>query len=167
MSSTSFVVGFCIYWMKFFLFLQKIVISKSVLGELTTTMSRWIPTYTYQRTYRGPLKAAILDWSGTAADKYVLAPLVAFVEVFKKHKVIHSHLNENVVLMKFHHWLHCKLSKRECHFDKIFTGCTGSCQNDNFRYSQWWIFRQNDIFVSVRQILEISVGDIIISSFLR
>ena len=29
--------------------------------------------------------------------------------------------------------------KRKCHFDEIFfTGCTG----DNFRYSQWWKFRQ-------------------------
>ena len=41
--------------------------------------------------------------------------------------------------------------KLEClHFDEIFiTGCTGSCQNDNFQCSQWWKFRQNDIFVSV------------------
>ena len=41
--------------------------------------------------------------------------------------------------------------KRKClHFDEIFiTGCTESCQNDNFQCSQWWKFRQNDIFVSV------------------
>ena len=42
--------------------------------------------------------------------------------------------------------------KRKCrHFDEIFiTGCTGSCQNDNFQCSQWWKFRQNeDISVSV------------------
>ena len=42
--------------------------------------------------------------------------------------------------------------KRKClHFDEIFiTGCTGSCQNDNFQCSQWLKFRQNDdIFVSV------------------
>ena len=32
----------------------------------------------------------------------------------------------------------------------FITGCTGSCQNDNFQCSQWWKFRQNDdIFVSV------------------
>ena len=43
--------------------------------------------------------------------------------------------------------------KRKClHFDEIFiTGCTESCQNDNFQCSQWWKFHQNDdIFVSVR-----------------
>ena len=33
----------------------------------------------------------------------------------------------------------------KCHFGEIFiTGCTGSCQNDNFQFSQWWKFRQND-----------------------
>ena len=37
--------------------------------------------------YRGKVKALILDWSGTAADAYVLAPAVVFVEVFKKHRV--------------------------------------------------------------------------------
>ena len=41
----------------------------------------------YKRSYIGPLKAAIMDWSGTTADKYVLAPSKVFVEVFAKHKV--------------------------------------------------------------------------------
>ena len=39
------------------------------------------------RTYCGPLKAVILDWSGTVSDKYVLAPAVVFKEVFKKHGI--------------------------------------------------------------------------------
>ncbi|MCP5368704.1 MAG: phosphonoacetaldehyde hydrolase [Hyphomicrobiales bacterium] len=43
--------------------------------------------YTYTRTYNGPVKAVILDWSGTAADAYVIAPAVVFVEVFKKQGV--------------------------------------------------------------------------------
>ena len=34
--------------------------------------------------YRGPLRAAILDWSGTTTDRYVIAPAVVFQEVFKK-----------------------------------------------------------------------------------
>jgi len=37
--------------------------------------------------FRGPLKCAILDWSGTTVDAHVIAPAVAFVEVFKKHGV--------------------------------------------------------------------------------
>ena len=36
--------------------------------------------------------------------------------------------------------------KQKCHhFDEIFvTGCTESCQNDNFQCSQWRKFHQND-----------------------
>ena len=43
--------------------------------------------YQFVRQYVGPLRACILDWSGTTADKYVLAPAVVFVDVFKKHNV--------------------------------------------------------------------------------
>ena len=43
--------------------------------------------YVYQRSYRGRVRAVILDWSGTTADAYVLAPAVVFVDVFRKHGV--------------------------------------------------------------------------------
>ena len=46
--------------------------------------------------------------------------------------------------------------KQKCrHFDEIFiTGCTESCQNDNFWCSQWLKFHQNDnISVSVLVLL--------------
>ncbi|KAK7112971.1 phosphonoacetaldehyde hydrolase-like [Littorina saxatilis] len=43
--------------------------------------------FRYTRSYVGPVKACILDWSGTTVDKYVLAPAVVFVELFKKYKV--------------------------------------------------------------------------------
>jgi len=43
--------------------------------------------YTFARTYRGKIKAAVLDWSGTVADAYVIAPAVVFVEVFKSQGV--------------------------------------------------------------------------------
>ena len=43
--------------------------------------------YTFARTYRGKIKAAVLDWSGTLADAYVIAPAVVFVEVFKNQGV--------------------------------------------------------------------------------
>ncbi len=45
------------------------------------------PNFVYERSYRGKVKALILDWSGTIADAYVLAPAVVFFEVFKKHGV--------------------------------------------------------------------------------
>ena len=43
--------------------------------------------YRYSRKYYGPLQAAILDWSGTTADKYVIAPAEVFRKVFEKYKV--------------------------------------------------------------------------------
>ena len=35
----------------------------------------------------GGLKAVIFDWGGTTADRYVIAPAVAFVEIFQKYGV--------------------------------------------------------------------------------
>ncbi len=43
--------------------------------------------YKFTRTYQGKVKALVLDWSGTLADKYVIAPAVVFVEVFKSQGV--------------------------------------------------------------------------------
>lgn len=43
--------------------------------------------YVYSRKYVGPIKGVILDWSGTTVDKYVIAPAVVFVDVFKKYGV--------------------------------------------------------------------------------
>jgi phosphonoacetaldehyde hydrolase len=43
--------------------------------------------YVYTRGYWGKVKGLVLDWSGTTADAYVLAPAVVFVDVFKKHGV--------------------------------------------------------------------------------
>ena len=40
--------------------------------------------YSVVRQYRGKVKALILDWSGTTADAYVIAPTMAFVEVFER-----------------------------------------------------------------------------------
>lgn len=43
--------------------------------------------FVYTRSYRGTVRALILDWSGTTADAYVVAPAVVFVEVFRKQGV--------------------------------------------------------------------------------
>ncbi len=43
--------------------------------------------YVYHRSYRGPVKGVVLDWSGTLADAYVIAPAVVFVAVFQKQGV--------------------------------------------------------------------------------
>ena len=43
--------------------------------------------YLDEKRYNGKVQAVILDWSGTTADAYVVAPAVVFVEVFKKQSV--------------------------------------------------------------------------------
>jgi len=40
--------------------------------------------FVFQRSYRGPLKAVILDWAGTTLDYGCYAPAVVFVQVFKR-----------------------------------------------------------------------------------
>ncbi|MDP6949119.1 MAG: hypothetical protein QF485_08720, partial [Arenicellales bacterium] len=43
--------------------------------------------HAYRREYRGKVKGLVLDWSGTTADAYVIAPAVVFVQVFKNQGV--------------------------------------------------------------------------------
>ncbi|MCG6859367.1 MAG: phosphonoacetaldehyde hydrolase [Salaquimonas sp.] len=43
--------------------------------------------FVFTRSYRGKVKALILDWSGTTADAYVVAPAVVFVDVFRRQGV--------------------------------------------------------------------------------
>ena len=43
--------------------------------------------FEFKRIYRGKVSTVILDWSGTTADAYVIAPAVVFVEVFKNQGV--------------------------------------------------------------------------------
>ena len=43
--------------------------------------------FLFRRAYRGPLKAAVLDWAGTTVDYGCCAPAIVFVDVFKRHGV--------------------------------------------------------------------------------
>ena len=43
--------------------------------------------YVEEKRYRGKVQAVILDWSGTTADAYVVAPAVVFVKVFKRQNI--------------------------------------------------------------------------------
>lgn len=40
--------------------------------------------FVFHRSYRGPLKAVILDWAGTTLDYGCFAPAVVFIEVYKR-----------------------------------------------------------------------------------
>ncbi|MEI6208541.1 MAG: phosphonoacetaldehyde hydrolase [Desulfuromonadales bacterium] len=44
-------------------------------------------TYTYRRTYTGPLKAVILDWDGTIVDHGSCASAQTITELFRRHGV--------------------------------------------------------------------------------
>jgi phosphonoacetaldehyde hydrolase len=44
-------------------------------------------SFTYERRYRGKIRAALLDWAGTTMDYGCMAPAVVFVEVFKRQGV--------------------------------------------------------------------------------
>lgn len=43
--------------------------------------------FVFQRSYRGPLKAVILDWAGTTMDYGCYAPAVVLVKVYKRKNV--------------------------------------------------------------------------------
>jgi phosphonoacetaldehyde hydrolase len=44
-------------------------------------------SFSYRRTYRGPIEGVLLDWAGTTMDFGCMAPAVVFVEVFERRKV--------------------------------------------------------------------------------
>ncbi len=43
--------------------------------------------FRYARTYRGKIRAVLLDWAGTTMDHGCMAPAVVFVDVFKRQGV--------------------------------------------------------------------------------
>src|SRR2546426_8754698 len=44
-------------------------------------------SFSYRRTYRGPIEAVMLDWAGTTMDFGCMAPAVVFVQVYEHQKV--------------------------------------------------------------------------------
>jgi phosphonoacetaldehyde hydrolase len=51
-----------------------------------------MPTsFRYHRSYRGPVRGVVLDWAGTIVDHGSLAPVAAFVEVFRREDVDVTH----------------------------------------------------------------------------
>ncbi|MEK7245452.1 MAG: phosphonoacetaldehyde hydrolase [Pseudomonadota bacterium] len=64
-------------------------------------------TFVYQRSYRGPIKAVILDWAGTTMDFGCMAPAVVFVEVYKR-KGVPISMEEARAPMGAHKRVHIK-----------------------------------------------------------
>ena len=69
--------------------------------------------FVFQRSYRGPLKAVLLDWAGTTLDYGCFAPAVVFMEVFKR-KGVEISIGEARAPMGAHKKVHIRLiSKNE------------------------------------------------------
>ena len=64
-------------------------------------------TFTYRRSYRGPIRSVILDWAGTTMDYGCMAPAVVFVEVYKRQQVPIS-MDEARAPMGAHKRVHIK-----------------------------------------------------------
>ena len=69
--------------------------------------------FIFQRSYRGPLKAILLDWAGTTVDYGCYAPAVVFIEVFKR-KGVEISIEEARAPMGAHKKVHIRaISKIE------------------------------------------------------
>ena len=69
--------------------------------------------FVFQRSYRGPLKAILLDWAGTTMDYGCYAPAVVFIEVFKR-KGVEISIEEARAPMGAHKKVHIRaISKIE------------------------------------------------------
>lgn len=67
----------------------------------------------YQRSYRGPLKAILLDWAGTTMDYGCYAPAVVFVQVYER-KGVPITIEEARAPMGAHKKVHIrKISQQE------------------------------------------------------
>jgi len=44
-------------------------------------------SFSYRRTYRGPIEAVLLDWAGTTMDFGCMAPAVVFMQIYERRKV--------------------------------------------------------------------------------
>jgi phosphonoacetaldehyde hydrolase len=77
--------------------------------KLTKTNMEFI----FHRSYRGPLKAVLLDWAGTTMDYGCMAPAVVFMDVFKR-KGVEITIDEAREPMGAHKKVHIRqISKNE------------------------------------------------------
>jgi phosphonoacetaldehyde hydrolase len=68
--------------------------------------------FVFQRSYRGPLKAVLLDWAGTTLDYGCVAPAVVFMEVFKR-KGVEISIDEARGPMGAHKKTHIELISKD------------------------------------------------------
>lgn len=61
--------------------------------------------FVFQRSYRSPLKAVLLDWAGTTMDYGCMAPAVVFIEVYRR-KGVHITIEQAREPMGAHKRVH-------------------------------------------------------------
>ena len=99
-----------------------------------------MPSYQCRKSRCGD-KMICQYWKSHCGDKMVTWPSYLHNGIFCTGNITSIHWSGNVVILT-----------------KIFiTGCTGSCQYDNFQWSQWWKFHENDN-ISIECILKWSPG---------
>ena len=70
--------------------------------------------FVFQRSYRGSLKAALLDWAGTTLDYGCFAPAVVFMEVYKR-KGVEISIEEARAPMGAHKKVHIRQIAQDDH----------------------------------------------------
>jgi len=68
--------------------------------------------FVFQRSYRGPLQAVLLDWAGTTMDYGCFAPAVVFMEVYKR-KGVEISIEEARAPMGAHKKVHIRMISQD------------------------------------------------------
>jgi len=69
-------------------------------------------SFTYQRSYRGPIKMVVLDWAGTTMDYGCYAPAVVFIDVYRR-KGVNISMDQARRPMGLHKREHIKAISRQ------------------------------------------------------
>ena len=84
----------------------------------------------FKRSYRGGLKAVILDWAGTTLDYGCYAPAVVFVEVFKRMSVPIT-IRQARIPMGAHKKVHIQAISRMEEVDSMWREVHGRAPTDD------------------------------------
>jgi len=85
--------------------------------------------FVFQRSYRGPLRAVVLDWAGTTVDYGCFAPAMVFMEVFKRKGVAIS-IEEARVPMGTHKKTHIEMIAKDDNVGRRWEALHGRKPNE-------------------------------------
>jgi phosphonoacetaldehyde hydrolase len=85
--------------------------------------------FVFQRSYRGPLQAVLLDWAGTTMDYGCFAPAMVFMEVYKR-KGVEISIEEARAPMGAHKRVHIGMISRNENVAERWEAVHGRRPND-------------------------------------